>query len=291
MTSTIAPVALDPLAWQPQPAAAQFVDQQLAVFVRALPDLAKLQARMLEETGTRLVDWLDHFQLAGNSLLERDLVRVGYAADPHPDADGATNWRHSAALVPVVRVADAPSRLAIKVDSVRDFLFAQGLDERTAIDGLPLSPYRSARVDAVGRTELWAVERHGYAGFATQPVTPSQSAAVLAHGEALLRRRRAFPDPADGFAHAVALVRAAQRDLNVDWACDLFFAAERAYWQCRNAAGAAQSGRPEVFRLFSACSRGSSLGRGGESRSPRYIGAVGQFASRLTGLLAVRLYA
>ena len=44
--------------------------------------------------------------------------------------------------------------------------------------------------------------------------------------------------PEEGFEHASMLISSAAADLGTDWACDLFFAAEREYWTRR------EPGRP-----------------------------------------------
>ena len=48
---------------------------------------------------------------------------------------------------------------------------------------------------------------------------------------------------------AQSLFKAAAKDLGTDWACDLFFAAEREYWQNRNHAGAVQYERQNRLGL------------------------------------------
>src|SRR4029077_17650326 len=50
-------------------------------------------------------------------------------------------------------------------------------------------------------------------------------------------------------AHAEELIDRAVHALGVDWACDLFFAAEREYWQRRNRAGQFQKARQDRLGL------------------------------------------
>ena len=51
------------------------------------------------------------------------------------------------------------------------------------------------------------------------------------------------------FDHALRTVAAANADLGVDRACDLFFAAERDYWMSRNRAGRLQRARQDALGL------------------------------------------
>ena len=68
-------------------------------------------------------------------------------------------------------------------------------------------------------------------------VSAERIEAARQHVECFRRRKRDFEEDQAGFEHALSLIRAAADDLGVDWACDLFFAAERDYWTGRNRAG------------------------------------------------------
>ena len=97
--------------------------------------------------------------------------------------------------------------------------------------------------------ELWVVERHGWRGFDSRPLSTHQLHALAHHAEAFRRRARHFQHAEHGFAHAQELVSRAVDDLGVDRACDLFFSAERQYWQRRNRAGQVQKGRQDRLGL------------------------------------------
>jgi hypothetical protein len=131
---------------------------------------------------------------------------------------------------------------------VTDFLLAQGL-EGTAIEGPPLAALRKARLFSSSQAELWVVERHGAAGLKPQPVPADTLRAVLEHGEAFRRRARHFDTEERGFDHARQLIARAIGELGVNRTCDLFFAAEREYWQRRNRAGQVQKARQDSLGL------------------------------------------
>ena len=237
--------------WSPQPETAKVVHRLLNECLGACPFAAQLSQRMLDETGTRLLDWIDHFGLDVNQPLRDELTRVGYAETM--TGDGNSVWTHAAGMFPRIRHLASPTRhLAIKVSAVTDFLFAHGLSD-IEIEGAPFAPLRTARVARGHNVELWVVERHGSAGF--DATSPSNSLghgshdALARHAEALLLRRRHGPSDAAGFAHANQLIDAAIADLGCDRACDLFFAAEREYWQRRNRAGRIQLARQQVLGL------------------------------------------
>jgi len=227
-------------AWQPQPRAAAWVDTQLQSFVDSDAFVANLRQRLLNETGTRLVDWIDHLALATD---ETELSGLGYQR--HRSA-----WRHPLGLFPAVRTdASGFNKLAIKVESVSDFLAANRIE--ATIEGRAGSPWRGAQVSRTDSTECWVIERHGSDGFEPVEVGDAQIAAALKHNESFLHRRRDFDSSEvdDGFDYAEQLIAAAIEQLGVDWACDLFFAAERRFWQSRNSAAGVQKARQDRLGL------------------------------------------
>ena len=231
--------------WQCYPDAAGLVDRLMRSVVDSIPFAAQLASRMRDETGTRLVDWIDHFCLPASHGSVDSLADFGYVATQSADQQ---IWKHTGGMFPPIRVADFDAmRLTIQVGSVADYLFAHRIDAE--IDGRPMSPLRTAQVCAGDGCELWVIERHGAADFVVPAITAEQIALALEHSEKFLRRQREFESDADGFDHAGELIRAASSELGVDWACDLFFAAERRYWQSRNRAARVQKSRQDRLGL------------------------------------------
>jgi hypothetical protein len=245
-TETIA--ALKSHTWTPQPEPARLVHRLLNERLEQIPFAANLSQRMLTETGTRMLDWIDHLGLAANEVSSAELSRVGYTQESSSDSDIV--WAHSGGIFPRLRTLSGPTRqLALKVDSVADFLFAHDLTS-IAIEGEPLAPLRKAIVSRENGVEFLVVERHGCRDF--EPTCTSRDdlpALVIRHSEALRLRRRLFVNDEDGFAEANRLIDAAIADLGRDRACDLFFSAERQYWQKKNRAGRVQLARQESLGL------------------------------------------
>ncbi len=234
--------------WTPQPQAAAVVAGLLEKASGDCPFLTDFSVALAAQTGTRLIDWVDHFHLPSGTKLRDQLAEVGFTAER---AGPREIWRHEDGMFPAMVLSDGLTvqRLAIKVESVADFLVAQGLGDEVPIHGDPLSSLRTARVANGESSEVWAIERHGETGFDPTAIGDQQAAAVIRHSEAFWRRRRRFVDPADGFAHARGLMQAAIADLGVDRTCELFFAAERRYWQRRNRAGRLQRARQDGLGL------------------------------------------
>ena len=202
---------------------------------------------MLDETGTRMLDWIDHIGLPMHDAAISELSRVGYV-ESEP-VHGIRSWKHNGGMFPRIRqLPGSARRLAIKVDSVVDFLFAHGL-ARTAIEGEPFASLRTAQITATNDVEFCVFERHGCHDFETNHDKRSLPELVAVHTEKLRLRPRDFEDDAFGFAVANGLIDDAIADLGRDRACDLFFKAERDFWQRKNRAGQIQLARQQVLGL------------------------------------------
>lgn len=238
--------ALTAHTWSPQPAPAKWVQTALDDAVQKSPFLARLRQRMFDETGTRLLDWVDHFALPEGDAALAELSSVGYQRG----ADGgSTAWTNSTGLFPRVRaIAGKNRQVVVKVDAVADFLAAQGLAD-VAIEGTYLASVRRARVASENGIEVWVLERHGSLAFEPAANESVPLAAIARHYEAFRLRNRDFENDADGFSLASKLADAAIADLGRDRTCELFFAAERDYWQRRNRAGRIQRARQEMLGL------------------------------------------
>jgi hypothetical protein len=233
-------------SWQPQPQAAAFVEGLFAEFCAQCPDAQRFARRLLEETGTRLIDWTDHLGLPPKADLGPRLEEAGFV--PLQRGSRAV-WEHPGGLFPQIIVDDqAVWRLALRVESVADFLIAQGSSD-TPIEGPALGQLRKARIAKQAGAEVWVVERHGYADWGVPELQGVIVDNVLCYREAFLRRKRRFATTEEGFAHAMDLVRAAVADLGTGWASDLFFAAERDYWTRRNRAAQFQKARQDALGL------------------------------------------
>src|SRR2546426_11740730 len=80
---------LDQFSWQPQPRAQHVVHDLLSQFLSRSPQTARLGERMRDETGTRLVDWIDHFAFPYSADLHRQLQQAGFTETSLPGADRA----------------------------------------------------------------------------------------------------------------------------------------------------------------------------------------------------------
>ena len=254
--------------WTPQPAAAGVIEEALAEF-RRVNWIADFERRLRSETGTRLVDWIDHVVVPASDEQGSRLAAAGFSS---LETDHGSIWRHPGGLFPTVLLHDHPHRsrhaprdvehhaepdvydrpqrqLFLKVESVVDFLIANCLAAGAGVEGDPLADLRRAKAVADADTECWAIERHGSRGFEPTSIDAAECQAVLYHREAFLLRRRNWNTTGAGFEHARSLIAAAETELGTPRTCDLFFAAERAYWQSRNRAGRIQKTRQDRLGL------------------------------------------
>ncbi len=239
--------ALTAHTWTPQPEPAQLVIGLLNEAMKQSPWLANLSQRMLDETGTRLLDWIDHFALPMNDSLWNELARVGY--ERAGSDDFISGWRHAGGLFPRFRRHTRSDReIVLKVEAVADFLAAHGLTS-CPIEGCYLGLVRRALVAKTGGVETWVLERHGSLSFDALSNETVPLDKIAQHYESLRLRPRDLHSDAAGFEVATRLAKAAISDLGRDRTCELFFAAERDYWQRRNRAGRVQKARQESLGL------------------------------------------
>ncbi len=243
---TTAAGPLQAFQWSCHPEAAAFVREALAGFLAGCPGAAALARRMRQETGTRFGDWVEALFLPRRTRTEEALGRAGYR--PWGDRAGvaAELFAHPGGLFPRIGLHDLPlTAVHLRVTSVADF--AAVWQPAQAPQGRPGSPYRRVLAWAGGGAELWAAERWGWTRFDLPEDDPARDLEAARTLDAFRTRRRLFPDPAEGFAHAVTLIEASR--LEADVTCALWFEAEREYWQRRNRAAQVQRARQDRLGL------------------------------------------
>ncbi|HIF00728.1 MAG: hypothetical protein ABGZ23_16775 [Fuerstiella sp.] len=219
-------------SWSPAPQAASWITDRLETFRQRSTFLQDFDTRLRKETGTRLLDWTDRIFTVSTA----ELSTVGFEEDA-----ASSVWRHPDALLPAVELG--VDGLAIRVESVVDFLNAQGFDDRISIVGDSGAAVRRACISDQNGVRVSVIESHGSVDWDPGNDAPL-SGAVSRHLEAFrLRRRRDFADNMNALQHTERLIRAAVDELGPDRACDVFFTAERGYWQSRNQAARVQWAR------------------------------------------------
>jgi hypothetical protein len=216
-----------------------------------------LQADLLLQTSSRLVDWLDHLILAAGDAPRGELTELGFEIEEVPAEQGDIVYYHPGALFPRVILRDRPGATpgtvlgaAIQVEDIPEFLMTRRLS--APIEGTLLSPYRRARVSQQNGHEFLVVERRGHRGFLPTKMPPDYAQRYLDALERWATRPRQFESSQGGqadrpgaMAQTLKLARSLVSEMGTDTAAWLAFAGERAYWQRRNRAGQIQKGRQD----------------------------------------------
>jgi hypothetical protein len=237
--------ALTQFTWERQPEAERLVRGLVEDFLQRCPKARELADRMRVETGTRFIDWIDHISMRQSEELARRLRTAGYV-DP---GDGKY-VQPLGMFPPIITQPTSTFQLAIKVESVADFAAIHTIEND--IEGEPLSATRWLPISSNPSTDtlLWVIERHGHPGISRPSFDATKAIARLHHLEEFRARKRDFHgDDEAGFELAEGLIDSAIEDLGPDLTCDLFFFAEREYWQRRNRAAQFQKARQDRLGL------------------------------------------
>ena len=226
-------------AWAPQPVAEQALKHILRLADERSAFLRNYAKHLLEATGVRVRDIIDHIEIAKHDDLAR-LAAAGWISD----AEGVR--RNPTGMFPPV-LESTEFALWLRVESMDVFAAATG--NVMNIDGLPHGPLRRAFVAREPGIAIGIVERNGYAGFDVHDVSADLIRGARVHLNALKSRRREFDTVEAGLAHTEALVERAVADLGPHWACDLWLKAERDYWMRRCPSGHLQKQRQDAVGI------------------------------------------
>jgi len=199
--------------------------------VRERDEFARtLSQRMPNETGTLLLDWVDHLIVSPEH--ESRLRELGFTEDDF-------SFWHPEAMLPRVLLHEDHTVINIRVDSIADFAAAHGLTSE--LQGDPLSRFRGLVVSP----QFSAVERRGYRGFDFARHNGDSLKAILNAFEFWKTR----PRNTDDFGPTLQLLDRVVEMVGRDMACHIVFAEERAYWERRNRAGQIQKRRQDSLGL------------------------------------------
>jgi hypothetical protein len=242
------------IEWLRHPEAESYVTERLDELVAAMPQLRTLATSLLANTGSRLIDWLDHLVLADGDVPQGQLADLGFEPEAVPSEPEDIVHHHPGAILPRVvlrsetdAAAGSTIAAAIQVEDASFFLMTHHV--AAAIEGSLVGPYRRARVWQEDGRELLVVERRGHSGFVPTQMPPDYPQRYLRAFERWATRPRLFTENKDGMARTLDLARSLVSDMGTDTAAWIAFAAERAYWQRRNRAGQIQKARQDSLGL------------------------------------------
>jgi hypothetical protein len=245
---------MEQVEWRRHPDAEHYVQQRVEAVSGQVASLQQLAHRLLERTGSRLVDWVDHVMVADGDRTRGELAELGFEPEQVPTRAGDRVYHHPGAILPrfllrsgAAATAGVTLGVALQVEDIAAFQMAHGL--ASAIEGVPLGAYRSALAWSQADAEVLAIERRGYAGF--EPVAGPREAATdyLTAREQWATRRRDYRDELEGMEHTLALARSMVAEWGADRAAWAAFEVEREYWQQRNRAAQIQKERQDSLGM------------------------------------------
>jgi len=200
-----------------------------------------LSENLHKYTDTRLFDWVDHFIVEQDSHLEEKLIDKGFLEE---DTKGDYKvFHHHKTLLPRVVFKDSFPGIALKVDSICDFLNVHSIN--SSIEGTSFSQYRRASVSREGNVELQIVERRGTRTLEPVYNSPEYLEKYFSAFEKWHKRPRSFHEQEETLDSTIELAKEISNLTGKDLAAHLFCECERKYWQARNKAGQIQKNRQD----------------------------------------------
>lgn len=234
--------------WQRHAAAEQLLLGILDEFKGRSATLQHLADRLLQQSSSRLSDWIDHLLLRDTPMLQRQLADLGFVAQQ--EAEPAVFYHPGALLPRIVLNRDAcgaEAGVALLVECVDDFLRAN--DFTATVEGSPNGGYRRALLEERGGIALQAVERRACRDFRPQARTADERRRYRAALESWQGRPRNSVDEVAAWTETLRIVEQLTAQLGANLAAHVVCLGERNYWQGRNLAGRLQRGRQDSLGL------------------------------------------
>ncbi len=237
-------VGQESFQWKCHPEAEQLLLDLLERGCAANKSIVQLRDDLHTQTSTRLFDWLDHIVVGDSASRAQELESLGFSLE----YAGASYrvFRHSGAQLPSLVVQDFPddvSGIAVKVESIADYLMARGL--HGDIEGTPLSGFRRCRVAVDNGVALWVVERRSTRAMEPTYYDADHTLRYLEAREAWKSRPRAIDDEDQAAKQMLQIAQEMCNVLGRDMAAWIVLEVEREVWQSRNRAGQVQKGRQD----------------------------------------------
>jgi len=210
--------------------------------------LARFEAKLTEQTNTRMLDWVDHLVLPYSTQLRDELKELGFVRQAETNIEA---FFHPGVLLPAIVLVENSSELsqgvALHVESISDFLQVNGF--QAEIEGSPFSPFRRSLVCEENGCAMLAVERRGTRDFV--PVKPGEKYLrdYLEAIEAWQNIPRSIDDEDKAFSDILATAANLVKKLGPNLAAHVVCLCERNYWMSRNYAARVQKSRHDILGL------------------------------------------
>ena len=210
--------------------------------------LSRFEQKLIQQTSSRLLDWVDHILVQDSKQIKERLNNVGFVKQPGTRYEALY---HPGALLPRIVLTRQSSGMdqgvAVRVENIGDFLQTNGY--RAGIEGGPLAPYRRAVVGTEGRVGMMVVERRGTMDYDPVSLSDVHLRNYLEGMEAWQKRPRDGNNEDEIFREIFRIADRLVSQLGMDTAASIICQCERAYWMSHNFAARVQRGRHETLGL------------------------------------------
>ncbi|MDP3710394.1 MAG: hypothetical protein Q8R29_01575 [bacterium] len=257
--------------WKEWPEAERLVHSFLAEFLLKNEFAKNFSERLLEETSTNFIDWVDHIVIGGSLVSVRNLQMAGYCHDDVPLKDSMFVLYHPNARLPRIAVnwdekETKVLAVAIKCDELSFFskIFKNrfgSLARLGFIEGSMWGPY--CRVAVLDNSPTFLIaQRRGYGGIAPVRLDPKREDMI--RDAIRLWHLQRFRYPAADYNTSGLLLHTCEKRrmrevlnyaeglvklVGSGMAAEIVMADERYYWQKRNAAAHFQKERQDKLGL------------------------------------------
>lgn len=210
--------------------------------------IAEFEQKLVDKTSTRLLDWVDHFIIAGSDSLKDKLKAFGFEREKNIEQEA---YFHPGVLLPGILIEEKASKvvagIALKVENISDFLQFNGVS--ADIEGSPYSPYRRACVARKNEVDFYVVERKGTRTYQPESISQDYWKNYFEAVEAWKKVPRFLEDEEEAFDQIFAVTNKIVKNVGADMAADIIMRGEREYWMSRNYMGRVQKSRQDVLGM------------------------------------------
>jgi 4-hydroxyphenylpyruvate dioxygenase-like putative hemolysin len=216
--------------------------------IRENAAIEQFNAKLIQQTSSRMLDWVDHLLLRDSKPTREKLSDCGFVKQTDTEHNA---FYHPGALLPRILLTEdsgsSGAGVALRVDSIADFLQFNGFIAE--IEGGPTGIYRRAEVSKESGVTFLVVERMGSTDY--EPVYPKDASlrAYLDGVEACQNRRRLGEYEDQIFVEIYRMADNLITNLGTDITAHIFCRAERGYWLSRNFAAQLQKSRQDALGL------------------------------------------
>ncbi len=234
-------------AWQRKPETENLFLDLIADFGMSNPLIGKFDQKLQTITSTRMLDWVDHMVVEDSVIIRSRLDRYGFTEKKE---DSLISFVPSGTMLPKIllteSIKDSPPGIALKVDSVSNFLQCNNLTGD--IEGSPLSQVRKCMVSVENDIALYAIERRGSDSLkiGQQEINQAQYLEALEKWQLL---PRSGSDRDQAFNIILDSAKELVEEIGQNLAAHIVCQAERRYWMSRNQVARIQKMRQDIVGM------------------------------------------